>query len=298
MFPVVDTRNATAVADQVRAIRREFFPDADGLLLDRLVDDVSAMFAGQFGDFAPIDLLYHDFHHTLQATLCMAELLGGRQRAREEPPLSARQFDLGIAAVLLHDTGYLKTRSDPDGTGAKYTYAHVLRSCATAASYLPRVGVRLEELDGVLGAIRCTGPAANIHRLVFRNDTDRGIGCCLATADYLSQMAAEDYPEELVYLYNEFEESDDYLQVPREDRVFSSAADLIERTPSFWRDLVEPKLRTEFGGVFRYLAAPYPDGPNPYLAAIERNIACIAGMARPGEATSRHDHSPALGGNR
>jgi hypothetical protein len=54
--------------------------------------------------------------------------------------------------------------------------------------------------------------------------------------------------------------------------VFSSAADLIRKTPGFWRHFVLPKLTTEFRGVYRYLAVPYPHGENPYLDAVERNM--------------------------
>ena len=50
-----------------------------------------------------------------------------------EPKLNPRLFELAVAAVLLHDSGYLKLRSDNVGTGAKYTYCHVLRSCSFAA---------------------------------------------------------------------------------------------------------------------------------------------------------------------
>lgn len=238
------------------------------------------MFAGRFGDFLPIDLGYHDFQHTLQATCCMAEILAGRHTAGITPLIGSRQFELGIAAVLLHDTGYLKTRSDRSGTGAKYTYTHVLRSCAVAASYLPTLGVTLGELDTVLGAIRCTGPTSNIQRIQFPDEIDKLIGCCLASADYLAQMAASDYPDELPLLYREFEESDDFLGVPRSKRVFQSVDDLIRRTPAFWRKVVEPKLRDDFLGVYRFLARPYPDGPNPYLNAVEHNIAIISNRAR------------------
>jgi hypothetical protein len=180
--------------------------------------------------------------------------------------------------VLLHDTGYLKLRSDTAGTGAKYTYTHVLRSCAVAATYLPTRGFTMEDLDVVLGAIRCTGPTSNIGRLHFKSDSDRLIGCCVATADYLGQMAADDYPEELPLLFREFCESDDYLHVPAERKQFKSVDEMIVKTPAFWRKLVLPKLENEFESVYKYLARPYPDGPNPYLDAIERNLVRIQSL--------------------
>ena len=54
---------------------------------------------------------------------------------------------------------------------------------------------------------------------------------------------------------------------------FTSAAQLIEKTPAFWEGFVKPKLERDFGGLYRFLNDPYPDGPNPYLERITSNIA-------------------------
>jgi hypothetical protein len=251
------------------------FPGASLQVADRLLADVEAMFTGHYLDYLPIDLGYHDFEHTLQATLCFARLFAGRHVARAEPILSVRHFELGLAAALLHDTGYLKLRSDRAGTCAKYTRVHVLRSCAFAASYLPTVGFTLRDAEIVTGAIRCTGPVSTLARLYFNARADQLLGCMLVTADYLGQMAAADYPDELALLYGEFRESDEFFHVPPEDFAFQSARELIERTPDFWTFFVRPKLEKEFDAIYRFLASPYPDGPNPYVAAIERNIALV-----------------------
>ena len=278
MFPLIDTKDPIAVAAFVRSTYERIYPEGDFAPIATLFADVTDMFAGKYLDYGAIDLKYHDFQHTLQATVCMAELALGRHEVTASPACSERQFLLGMTAVLLHDTGYLKLRSDTAGTGAKYTYTHVLRSCAVAATYLPTRGFTMEDLDVVLGAIRCTGPTSNIRRLHFKSDSDRLIGCCVATADYLGQMAADDYPEELPLLFREFCESDDYLHVPAERRLFKSVDEMIAKTPAFWRKLVLPKLENEFESVYKYLARPYPDGPNPYLEAIERNLVRIQGL--------------------
>ena len=62
------------------------------------------------------------------------------------------------------------------------------------------------------------------------------------------------------------------MHTPRQQRVFSSSSDLIRKSPGFWRHFVLPKLEQEFRGVYRFLATPYPHGPNPYLDAIESNM--------------------------
>ena len=275
MLPPIDTKSATAVAEAVRAIVAATFPGATPPTADRLFADVEAMFTGHYLDYQAVDLGYHDFEHTLQATLCFARLFAGRHVARAEPVLSVRHFELGLAAALLHDTGYLKLRSDRAGTCAKYTHVHVLRSCAFAASYLPEVGFTLRDTEIVTGAIRCTGPISRLARLYFNARADQLLGCMLVTADYLGQMAATDYPDELDLLFHEFLESDEFFHLPTEHFTFQSARELIEKTPDFWTKFVRPKLEKEFEGVYRFLALPYPDGPNPYVDAIERNIALV-----------------------
>ena len=277
MLLSVDTKNAFAVATHVGEILRRSHPGHQPTLIERVAPRVIDMFMGNHPDFHPVDLAYHDLEHTMQASLCMAQILDGNCRSPDGWPLTARQFELGVVAALLHDVGYLKSRSDTEGTGAKYTYCHVLRSAAFAASYLPSVGVEEGEISGVLGAINCTGQAKQIGRLHFRDDTERFIGCALATADYLGQMAAPDYPDDLEILYLEFCESDDYAHVPQDRRIFRSAADLQARTPEFWRKLVLPKLTNDFQAVYRFLTQP--GGANPYLDAVARNIAIIEARA-------------------
>lgn len=275
MLASIDTRSAPAVNQAVKALFAEMFPTTKPDWIDTIFCDIDAFFAGRQPDYQAVDLRYHDLEHTLQATLCFARLMLGRYRAGATPAITARQFELGIAGVALHDTGYLKLRSDTKGTGAKYTYTHVLRSCAFAAVYLPRLGATITEVQDVLASISCTGPRNEIGRMDFRAPVDKVIGCCIATADYLGQLAAPDYPGELEILYAEFEESDDFYNVPASERVFSSARNLVERTPAFWTNFVQPKLENDFMGMYRFLANPYPHGPNPYIDAIERNIAEI-----------------------
>jgi hypothetical protein len=231
------------------------------------------MFSGRYLDYLPLDTRYHDFEHTLQAALCLSLLIDSRSRAGVTPKLSAKYFEIAIASVLLHDVGYLKLRSDTGGTGAKYTFVHVTRSCAFAASYLPTVGFNNAEVDVVEKAIRCTGPRSNIVEIEFTDEIEQFLGCALASADFLGQMAAPDYVDELCFLFNEFEESDNFYHVPLEKRVFRSLHELIVKTPRFWEQFVWPRLNDDYRGVYRYLAAPYPDGPNSYVEAVKRNIA-------------------------
>ncbi len=92
-------------------------------------------------------------------------------------------------------------------------------------------------------------------------------------------MAAPNYLAQLPLLFSEFEESDDFAGVAPHLRTFRSVDDLIAKTPHFWRTSVLPKLDNELLGLYRFLARPYPDGPNPYIEAVNQNIEAIAAEA-------------------
>lgn len=271
----VDTQHPAAVAAAVGAQFNALFPGAGSERIARLFADVADLFSGRHPDFQANDLKYHDLEHTLQATLCLTQIIEGRHLAGVQPAMQARQFELAVASALLHDCGYQRLRSDTSGTSAKYTFIHVLRSCAYAASYLPTLGFTEYEIDGILGAIRCTGPTSAIGELHFHDSMERTLGCMLATADYLGQMAAPDYPDELEALYAEFAESYEFFHIPAAERPFASADELIRKTPQFWRQVVLPKLENDFQAVYRFLARPQPHGTNAYLEAVERNIAKV-----------------------
>jgi hypothetical protein len=276
MFPIVDTKDAQAVATVARKTLQRLHPQSGTAVIDSLFRDVEEMFSGRYLDYLPLDTRYHDFEHTLQAALCLVQLIEGRSLAALNPGLTARHFEIAIAAVLLHDAGYLKLRSDREGTGAKYTFVHVTRSCAFAASYLPTAGFSNDEVDAVEKAIRCTGPHSDIERIEFAGEIELFLGCALSSADFLGQMAAPDYVDELGFLFAEFEESDDFYHVPLEKRMFRSVGELIAKTPQFWEEFVLPRINGDYHGVYRYLARPYPDGSNAYIDAVKRNVARTA----------------------
>jgi hypothetical protein len=250
------------------------FPDHQWSWFDRLYVDTCRVFSGGNSDYQRVDG-YHSLEHTLQAVVCLMLLIEGRVLARAKPLMSAHDVELALSAAMLHDSGFFRLRGDSIGTAAKYTYCRSIRSCAFAASYLPRWGAKLEDVQTVIGAIDRTGPHLEIGRLHSMGERAVLIGSVLATADSLAQMAASDYVEKLSYLFEEFVESDNFCGIPPELRSYASAAELIERTPGFWENFVRPKLNGEFGGVYRFLAQPYPGGENAYTLQIERNIQAI-----------------------
>ena len=275
MFPAVDTKNSAAVASLVTQTFSRLYPGTALTLVDRVFAEVTLLYRGGHPDYRALDLHYHNLEHTLQSVVCLTLLLEGAQQSGEVAGLTPRQFELAIAAALLHDSGYLKARNDEGGTGAKYTLTHVLRSCAFAASYLPTLGVNKKEIASILSAINCTGASNEISRLKFDNPVAHFLGCALATADLLGQMAAADYPDKLETLYGEFLESDNFVDVPLEKRRFKSPQDLVDKTPHFWGKVTRPKLDGDFRAVYRFLARPYPGGPIAYLERVEHNIEVV-----------------------
>jgi hypothetical protein len=276
----VNTKDAHAVCAHARSIFVRLGWGQSVPIVDNVFTDVALMFAGGYQGYRGIDMRYHDFEHTLQATVCLLDILEGRHRAGVLPKLSSRDAELAVMAVLLHDAGFLKRTDDPEGTGAKYTLVHERRSCDFARSYLPSLGVKPEEIDDVCAAISCTGPRNRIAAHVFRRSEARIIACVLMTADYLAQMSAADYPSKLQVLYREFEEAFDYEGVPADKRPYHGVRELFLKTPDFWVKFVRPMLESEADGVFHYLSNT--GQPNPYLDAVEANMVEIRRLVQEG----------------
>src|SRR6185436_690569 len=117
----------------------------------------------------------------------------GYKKAHVSPELTPRMFELGLLAILLHDTGYLKKRADTEGTGAKYTLTHVARSADFAREFLASKGSPPEDIEAIRNMISCTGVNASLQAIPFGSELERTLGFALATADILGQMSARDY---------------------------------------------------------------------------------------------------------
>jgi hypothetical protein len=275
----IDTKSPTEVAAVVAAtFARLGGSPSEILRIRQMFEEVVRMFEGQHPGYRAIDMRYHDLEHTLQATVCVCQILEGRYAAPVWPRLERRDGELLLAAVLFHDTGYLKSTGDGAGTGAKYTLVHVPRSCDFAQAHLPALGFTTAEIDDIKAAISCTGPNNRVSTKPFRRPEARVMATILVTSDYLGQMAAADYVEELAILYYEFKEAYDYEGLPEAARAFQSAPDLIRKTPVFWEKFVRPLLDEDLEAVYRFIAQS-PDGANPYMAAVEKNIARIRALA-------------------
>ena len=276
MDPSVITKNPSAVEAEAQSVYVSMFPNGDRSFVARVFGWASQCFSGKYQDYQAVDARYHDFEHTLQGTLCMMRLLRGRHLSAVEPKLTQRMFELGLLAILLHDTGYLKKRDDTQGTGAKYTVIHVRRSAEFAAQLLTEKGFLANEIQTIQNMIQCTGVDADLSVIPFQSELEKIAGCALATADLLGQMAAGDYVEKLPILYSEFAEAAEFTKdQPHFIGSFSSASDLMRKTPGFWQKFVLVKLEKDLGSLHRFLSEPYPNGRNEYLSCIEGNMSVL-----------------------
>lgn len=272
MHAVIDTNDALAVGVEVQSIYLSMFPEGDRFFVARALGWTIDWFTGKFHDYQPMDTRYHDFEHTLQGTLCMARLLQGRHAAKAEPVMTKKAFELGVLAMLLHDIGYLKMWSDTTGTGAKYTRIHVARSTHFAEEMLLEKKFAKPDIAAIQHMIRCTGVNSDVSSIPFEDPLQRIVGLALGTSDLLGQMSADDYVEKLPVLYEELAESALYEGKAHPGNLYSSAEDLVRKTPAFWENYVFPKIKLNYEGMYRFLNNPYPDGPNEYLQRIEANL--------------------------
>jgi len=273
MPPLVDTKDISAIEREVRSVHQSMFPGASTASVAKAFRWVADCFEGRYPGYLPIDARYHDLEHTLQGTACMIGILNGRYRAETLPQISRDLFGLGLLAILLHDTGYLKKIGDSEGTGAKYTLVHVRRSMDFAGRLLGENGYASQDVQAVQNMISCTGVNVDLANIPFQSQAEKIVGFALGTGDLLGQMAADDYVDKLPILFEEFAEAQCYGAEANQSRItFASAEDLLKKTPGFWHHYVKPRIADEFQGLYRYLADPYPDGQNLYLERIEANV--------------------------
>ena len=288
----VDTHDYNAVSFAIVSTLLRAWPEVEAYYVPRLIHDVHHLFDGEFLEVQPMDTRYHDLEHTLQASLCFTRIMVQRHLCGVSPIIDPEDFKLGLIAVALHDTGYLKSISDHEGTGAKFTRVHEQRSCQYAARYLQKFDFDGFSIDAIQKMIRCTGPFSDIASIEFPNGKYRIMGQAVCTADYISQMSDKHYVGKLYHLYEEFEESDDYNGVPKKERVFAHFEDLLAKTPDFWEKIVKPRMEIECDGLWEYLTLE--NGANPYCESIERNIEEVRGLNHDGAYPFDHERKAGL----
>ena len=270
-----ESLNDENVLNLIRGVYRENYQDDNTELIEKVLSDVRDLFDGKRKGFLRCDTKYHDIFHTLQVIHPFVGIIDGWNKSGNSPRIPKEMFNLGLIAVLLHDTGYIKTEGDIEGTGGKYTFVHIQRSAEFADYYLSPMGFARNEIASVKNIIMCTGVLTDHGKIPFRSQEERLTGYALGTADLLGQMSADDYTEKLPALYHEFEEAYNYEGRERIRKkgivIFNSMNDLIRNTPQFYEVTVMGRFK-KMGSVYQYLAQHFKDSRNYFIDEIEDNI--------------------------
>jgi hypothetical protein len=272
-----ETLTQESILKDIRTICEINYSDNDITLIERVLNDVIDLFHGKRTGYQACDTEYHNLFHTFQTIPPFVGMIDGWNKGGGTPRISKKYFTFGTIGVLLHDTGYIKTDADVEGTGAKYTFIHMERSVDFARNYLKEIGIVGSNIPSILNIIRCTGVTLDIN-IRFHNDEERIIGYALGTADLLGQMSTEDYIEKIPILYNEFVEAYRFKGLDKlkghGPTIPECADDLIRSTPKFYEDVALTRFRL-MGSLHEYLRYHFDSPDNPYLIAIEKNIALI-----------------------
>ena len=264
----------TNILKHIETIFKRNYKSKDIDPIKRIFDDVIDLFQGRWPGYQACDAQYHNLTHTFQTIPPFIEIIDGWNKSGQAPRISKDFFRFGVIGVLLHDTGYIKTWDDLEGTGAKYTFTHMQRSIEFAHSYLTEIGFDEKSVNCILNIIGCTGVTLdlNIH---FLSDEERIVGYALGTADLLGQMSDEDYLDKIPILYKEFAEAYHYEGIDklknRGAAMINSAEDLVKGTPIFYEKVALTRFKL-LGSMHDYAKGHYGTAENPYLVAIEHNM--------------------------
>lgn len=264
------------VADAVSEIYSALYPHASLKPLRRAFTDFDRLFRGEDPEFHGCDTEYHDLQHSLDVTLALARHIDGHERShRPHARIGARRAAVGIITALYHDVGYLRSvRDRRHQHGAEYTLKHVTRGGNFLDDYLDTVGLG-NEAPIVRRMIHFTGYEKDIRRLELGDEKYTRLGHLLGTADLTAQMADRCYLEKCRdRLYPEFVTGGMAKRTLPDGQVkvlYTSARDLLKKTPDFFSITLRDRLDGVFAGAHSY-AAKHFGGENLYMEAVRRNL--------------------------
>lgn len=291
----IDTTDPASVEAEVRRIYLGLYPHAQTSTIARAFGDCTRMYYGAHPGYRACDTAYHNLQHTLDVSLAMARLMDGYERSAERAePIGERLFVFGTVTALFHDIGYLRHRNDTrHQNGAEYTLRHVSRGGRFLSQYLAELGMPdLAPIGAEL--IHFTGYEMPVNAIQVPNPMLRRIGNMLGTADIIAQMSDRCYLEKCRdRLYPEFVAgglASRSEAEPAPGAQFSSAEDLLNKTPAFYVT-AEHRLSELLGGAFDY-ARTHFGGQNLYLDAVLKNVRHARRVAALGEAHSLLRRNP------
>jgi len=270
----VNTTDPQDVSQEICRIYQDLYQQSTPQKLDVAFSDLSRLYRGEHAGFHECDTDYHDVQHVLDVTLGMARLMDGCVRTTSTDIITERLFRFGIILALFHDCGYIRHRKDTKhANGAEYTSIHVSRGARFLEEYLPTIGMA-DLAQAAARTIHFTGYEIPVDKIKVPGPEFRLIGNLLGSADILAQMADRCYLEKCYdRLYPEFVRGGiarKRLKDGSEEIIFSSAADLIFKTPRFYQGATK-RLKQDLGGCYNYVEE-YFGGQNLYFDELEKNI--------------------------
>lgn len=244
--------------------------------LAALFADVADLYAGRWPSHEACAVTYHNFSHALDVCLAAARMLSGWNKVEQAQLLDGEYFQLGMAAGLFHDAGYIKDKGDYAGAGGKFTLVHVGRSMEIAREYLGRKQWQPEDVDAVCRMISLTD-YANMPEIapLFTDPRLKAMAQMVATADLVAQMADTDYVQRIDDLFAEFKEVYEFENraslIKKGTKVYKTVQEIKDGTIAFYEQFVVPTLG-RLGRMDRYLTNFFGDGRNPYQENIAANL--------------------------
>ena len=293
----INTTLPEEVSQEVCRVYQELYQQATPRNLRQAFADLARLYRGEYPGFHECDTSYHDTQHVLDVTLAMSRLLDGCVRATGTSALDERLFRFGIITALFHDCGYIRHRKDTKHqNGAEYTAVHVSRGARFLEEYLPKIGMS-DLAQAATRTVHYTGYEIPVDRIKVPGPEFRLIGNLLGSADILAQMADRCYLEKCYdRLYPEFVRGG-IARKRREDGgeeiVFSSATDLICKTPYFYQGATR-RLKQDLGGCYNYVEECF-GGQNPYFDEVEKNINYARAIAVEGDVSLLRRRPPVAG---
>ena len=280
----VRVSSTSAVATAVRELVRTEWPAESFERLDRAFAAFDLLFTGRMPGYHGVDTVYHDRQHTLDMALATARLLVGHDRtAGPTARLGPERAIATLVTALFHDAGYIREATDQEHrNGAEFTRYHVTRSARFIARFLPTIGLD-HWVPVATRIVHFTGYEVALAEIRLDDRRDRKMGHLLGTADLIAQMADRCYLEKCRdRLYPEFvlggiAASAESGGAPRVR--YSSGLDLLRQTPRFVHETRVVRLEQQFEHAYRHVE-PLFDGANPYMEAIDRNLAHLDRVLR------------------
>jgi hypothetical protein len=232
-------RTPQDIMDEVKHILTLINPEFEFSAVSSAFDDTRQLFTGKFSRYRACNTRYHDLDHTVMVFLASARLV-------HAVSITGREFKesdvaLCLIASLFHDAGFIQPITDKEGTGAKYSIGHEMRSVQFMKGNLEEKGYSEDLITDCANMILCTTLSVSPKDIEFRNDDIETLGKIVGTADLVAQIADRLYLEKLLYLYEEFEEA----HVPG----FDSELDLLRKTEVFYRDISRRRIEEDLGGL-------------------------------------------------